>query len=351
MKRVLGVSVVLLAAVYLSNYLWSQQGLNVNEGPVTLYVGNCNWTNFIGYGPPLLDLSQYRNVHNITGIIHLPQFNLNLSYIFSPCGDYKICQHEEPAMIGIYTNKSDIANCTDIAYFNSSNYGFPTWSGWGPDQYWKLQYYNYRGNQTRHAKIEWHCDPYLKYGKYRTGPARAMIRNQTVDFNFTFYTSAPSVCYNHSENISTTTTTAIPGGDCLWNIGDNVLNLTQFKDQTIAAVDKNNSAIIDAITPCQNGLTCGHQGVMSYRYNYKTDKCITYLAEWEEGINEPRYNPTRKEWQFVYTNGEKCGGFENIYSVYWLCDYRTNNEAKITYFEQTGTCSYEMRINSSSACP
>ena len=118
---------------------------------------------------------------------------------------------------------------------------------------WIMHYYQLNNNITyifTETIVNWRCDPYLKYGEIRVGDAEYFELNHSLIYDFNFYSS--SVCYNGTKNISTTTTTSVPRGDCIWNIGNNILNLTKYRNQTIAKLESNNSAVVVAITPCEN---------------------------------------------------------------------------------------------------
>ena len=87
---------------------------------------------------------------------------------------------------------------------------------------------------------------------------------------------------------------------------------------------------------------------MAYLINTKNFECNKYLAIWKNGINEPNYNKQLKSWQFVFTNGELCNGFECVFIVNWNCDQHAINP-QINANER-GQCIYQITINSTLAC-
>ena len=88
---------------------------------------------------------------------------------------------------------------------------------------------------------------------------------------------------------------------------------------------------------------------MVYLVSSGTFQCTEYLAIWNDGVVEPTYNDKLKIWQFVYTNGESCGGLQMIFVVDWYCD-RNATTPSIVRAEQSGECVYTMDVNSSLAC-
>ena len=115
-------------------------------------MGGCDWTN-LREGPRVLDLSAYRNIHNISG--YISEFNSsnffanNYSFVYSPCNDWKMCSDTKPASIAIWNHWNGTkGNCTDITFFNNSNYGNPQWIDEKHGWYMYYEYYIYgRGNQ------------------------------------------------------------------------------------------------------------------------------------------------------------------------------------------------------------
>lgn len=339
MKRIVAGTILLMGIICLSKYLWTPTLIVSENFGDSKYVGDCQWYNLDDYGPRLLNLSAATGWEFVwssdTNACHT-----DLSY--SICRNDDLCRPQSEQ--GILAAGGSGESCTMLAQFNDSNYGNPIWvnetGGYlNITGYWTIKYHT----PATDTIINWYCNPYIDGPLAGNATCWSIPGTHYWSIDLNMYSSA--VCYNVST--TTTTTTAVPGGDCFWNIGNNILNLTSYKNQTIATLETNNTDIIAAITPCENGLQCGNERVMSYEYDFVNDKCDNFLAIWEEGINEPIYDPNNREWQFIYTNGEKCdGNLENIYSVYWLCDYETNNQAKVVYFKQTGICSYEMHVNS-----
>ena len=88
---------------------------------------------------------------------------------------------------------------------------------------------------------------------------------------------------------------------------------------------------------------------MAYIFDTRNFECQRYLAEWENGINEPNYSPSLKSWQFVFTNGEKCDGLESVFIATWVCDENAKTPEVISSAE-IEPCITEMIINSTLAC-
>ena len=265
MKRALLGGVILMGIIYVSKYFLSQE-LKINKNVSSIYMGNCTWYN-PNNGPDILDLSAYNHKHDISGWI----MESDVEYRYSPCTNWRHCFLNEPScisVIDINSNSSDY--CTNIAYFEDNNFGHPRWV----DNHWVMNYWQITNETWIDTLIHWRCDPNLDHGDFRVGRAELFKGNfSNFWYDFNFYSS--SVCYNRTRNItSTTTTTAVPGGDCFWNIGNNILNLTRYRNQTIAALESNNSAVVVAITPCTNGLICGNDQVMAYQYDYINSKCL-----------------------------------------------------------------------------
>lgn len=297
--------------------------------------GNCTWPNYNQPNPPLLNLSMYQNV-TITGTSDACFYFNRFEY--SPCSDQFHCNNST-CVIAFYG--AETGTCTVGGYFSDTGvgygpYGIPGWNMY----YW---YFDPWPNEISYTSIFWLCDMNLDHGEYEIVNISCGTNNGIPDI--TMYINTSAVC-----NKTTTTTTAIPIRDCVWNIGENMLNLTQYQGQTLTLIEDKNNSILVSISPCSNMLSCNGTKVMSYQYDLTNDKCINYLGIFEQGMIDPSYNLNEKEWQFVYTNGQKCNGFENIYTVYWRCDYNTINEAKIVSFDMIGECQYDMHINSSSAC-
>lgn len=80
-------------------------------------------------------------------------------------------------------------------------------------------------------------------------------------------------------------------------------------------------------------------------------ECNQSLAFWD-GIyqQEPVYNLELQSWRFVYNNGGNCDGSQVSTILEWNCDYNADDFPYIVYARQTDTCSYMIKVNSSSAC-
>eukprot|EP01084_Bolivina_argentea_P024281 45260_1 len=146
---------------------------------------------------------------------------------------------------------------------------------------------------------------------------------------------------NNNSNITT---------GCEWTNGNNKLNLTRFEGTTLSYKDVNNSDMVWALSPCDNLGSCDGKKVNSYLFNVSTMACMQYLSIWNDGQVKPQYDAQDKIWQFVYNNGEKCNGLQEELQVNWYCDPAQHDSAVIVSATKTGQCTYEISVNSSSAC-
>eukprot|EP00483_Globobulimina_turgida_P009066 UN09084 len=78
--------------------------------------------------------------------------------------------------------------------------------------------------------------------------------------------------------------------------------------------------------------------------------CTQYLSVWNDGAVKPQYDAQDKVWQFVYNNGEKCNGLQEELQVIWVCDPTKVDSAAIVKAGKTEQCSFEITVNSSTAC-
>eukprot|EP01084_Bolivina_argentea_P182262 314686_1 len=345
MKRFVFGTLGTLLTLHIVTWILSRNSLSLIDPYADgYYTSNCTW---YSWPDGHLNLSTFYN-QNITGqIYNYYNYSEQLFFTYTPCANTIRCPGSNGSMITISKNRNKPSFCLPIAFWD---YGAtdPTHHVSGNEYYWEFTYINqsnYTHIKNESVHINWYCDPsvrrYRTYGSY--------YKNGKFDFNISSSAACNSTNFTNITT-TTTTTTQIPGGECFWNIGNNILNLTAFRNQTLATIDSKNSSIVVAMTPCDNLLTCNDEKVMTYRQEWMYNTCVDYLAIWDEGLNEPRYDVSSKTWQFVYQNGQKCGGFERVFQVFWKCDYQTRNTAKIVIFEQTGSCSFEMHINSSYAC-
>eukprot|EP01084_Bolivina_argentea_P182260 314681_1 len=356
MKRFVFGTLGTLLTLHIVTWILSRNSLSLIDPYADgYYTSNCTW---YSWPDGHLNLSQFYN-RNITGkIYNYYNHSQTLFFTYTPCANTIRCPGSNGSMITISNNYTN-SFCVPIAFWE---YGTndPTHHIYGPngnEYYWEFIYNqsNYTHiNESVH--INWYCDPTVR--GYRTNGSyyrrNEYNGNMMFDFDISSSVACNSTNFTNITTTTTTTTTQIPGGKCLWNMGGHILNLTAFRNQTLATIDSKNSSIVVAMTPCDNLLICDDgnfvEAVMAYREEFMHNTCVDYLAIWDEGLNEPRYDVSSRTWQFVYENGQKCGGFERVFQVFWKCDYQTRNTAKIVTFEQTGSCSFEMHINSSYAC-
>eukprot|EP01084_Bolivina_argentea_P319826 554782_1 len=151
---------------------------------------------------------------------------------------------------------------------------------------------------------------------------------------------------------NTATTTPIPSGECIWmsSDGNHMLNISSIIGQTLSISEGNTSYLYYLYTPCTNTLKCDNNTyAMAYIFDGYRFECKKYLAVWEDGINGPNYSEELKTWQFVFTNGERCDNFENVFIIEWVCDEAAVKPSVVKAIE-TITCNYQLVINSSLAC-
>ena len=238
-------------------------------------------------------------------------------------------QSEEPRALGLYAYDLGAENINEVIYH--------------PERNWKKISEIING---RNVSLVYEKD--LSDTKWSTS-------TRSITFRYAWGTAQQGlVLQQHpaSQTSSVYTFNLIqPKSNCLWNVGQNVLNLTAFNDKTISMFDPKNNVTLYAISPCGDYLLCNDTKVMSGIYYKTIDNCNEYLSIWNiENVINPNYNSKLKAWQFVYDNGEKCNGFDPIFEVYWYCDLEIENDAKIVNFVNVGECTYQMMINSSYAC-
>eukprot|EP01084_Bolivina_argentea_P229092 386738_1 len=159
---------------------------------------------------------------------------------------------------------------------------------------------------------------------------------------------------NQSNNTNTTTTTTpspIPGG-CLFHSSDSKhsLNLSQYEGMTLSKVDDVDNSLVYSLSPCDNLLSCNGEKVNSFVFDITSMECVKYLSIWEENHVIPKYDENDKMWEFIYTDGQKCNGLETVMEIFWVCDPNTANKAVVVSAKSLNECSYQMYVNSSSAC-
>eukprot|EP01084_Bolivina_argentea_P072702 131997_1 len=158
--------------------------------------------------------------------------------------------------------------------------------------------------------------------------------------------------YNLSIN-----TTISAETECQWQSSDgkHVLNISSIKGKSFSITDGDNMKLVYVYSPCANTMLCDSDDsiddiyAMLYLMDVESFECYTYFAIYENGKIEPHYNEELKMWQFVYTNGKLCGGFECIFIVNWICD-QASEIPQIVKINQDEQCVYVMDINSTFAC-
>eukprot|EP01084_Bolivina_argentea_P093899 168830_1 len=139
---------------------------------------------------------------------------------------------------------------------------------------------------------------------------------------------------------------------CSWtaNSGLNTLDLTYFSNITITKTSGSNENIFYRYTPCCNTLSCNTKNEMVDLFNSKNDVCDRYLAIWNNTAQvQVFYDINSKSWEFVYTNGEKCNGFESLLNIIWKCNPNIQSY-NVTVANNVATCQHQIVIDSNFAC-
>ena len=215
-----------------------------------------------------------------------------------------------------------------VLTFDSGGMGSLCYSERGIKNYYKVAYYFYCDRSTSVTVL----------------PAQQSSGNKCM---YEMAIASRYACGD--ENI---TTTSFPGGECIWlsSDGNHILNISSVVGQSLSIKDGNNTSMFYVYTPCTNTIRCDNNTLaMAYIFDDSTFQCKKYLAIYEDGINDPNYNEELSTWQFVYTNGESCGGFESVFIVEWVCDHKANHSIVVSA-KETITCNYQLVINSSLAC-
>eukprot|EP01084_Bolivina_argentea_P246073 411885_1 len=185
------------------------------------------------------------------------------------------------------------------------------------------------------------CD--MTAGDYKIVSAGETTISCTYEFNIRTKWACPNQNY--------TTTTESPM-DCSWSVnnGENILDLSMFDTDIIMAQLKSNNNLYYLYSPCRNQLKCNNTMNMIELNNGVTLICKQYLGIWNntKHINV-NYNSIDKSWQFIYTNGEKCSGFQSIMTIIWTCD-ESVDYYKVIKADTVAQCQNVMEIKSKNAC-
>jgi len=161
-----------------------------------------------------------------------------------------------------------------------------------------------------------------------------------------------------------------PSGQCSWNSGGKVLNLTLFAENNVvlSEIDASDSNNVIGLTPCRNGLECTPENIKKLAYKYTDSyipnnkegnvmgflaeiddlKCLQSLAIWNDGSVEPSYDAEKQLWQFVYEIPNGCDGLTSVFMVYYTCN--PNTFYTIESASTVTTCLYQMTIQTYLAC-
>ena len=103
-------------------------------------------------------------------------------------------------------------------------------------------------------------------------------------------------------------------------------------------------------TLCQNALDCNLEKDMVDLINVQTLQCQRSLAIWSGTDDiDANYDTDSKSWQFIYLNGDKCGGFNSILTVIWKCN-EDIPKYNVTTAVSLAQCQDEIVIASRYAC-
>eukprot|EP01084_Bolivina_argentea_P045241 83281_1 len=258
------------------------------------------------------------------------------TYTYTPCRNAAECFTNGQfwySMCGQIGN--DCSIFTIIALWDSSVQ--PTYDPINGGQ-WSFQYQNgwgCNGNVPRLFTVNYLCD--MEAGDYQIISAG---ESETV------------MCsYHYNINTKWACNGTRPLGECVWKSsdGEHILNISGMAGKSLSIADDEKENIYYVYSPCSNTMRCDDIYAMAYLLDGSTFDCKKYLAIWENGIIQPNYSYELKSWQFVYTNGESCNGFENVFIVEWICD-ETAETPKIIEAKETMTCNYQFRVNSTLAC-
>ena len=145
-----------------------------------------------------------------------------------------------------------------------------------------------------------------------------------------------------------TTTTLEPGIGCVWENGDNKLNLTRLTGFIFNYVDPRN--LIWSVSPCNNGIIC-QNSLSGMGTVGNLNNCIQRVALWDDGMTRPSYSTNNGgQWEFVYLNGDNCSGAPTaVIRIFWNCNPLAGT-GRITAAAEKGTCDFEIQIDSDLAC-
>eukprot|EP01084_Bolivina_argentea_P231621 390554_1 len=140
--------------------------------------------------------------------------------------------------------------------------------------------------------------------------------------------------------------------DCIWYNGANTLNLTLVKGKTLSMNDPDDALFSFSISPCGNFLDCGGAVMALEWYNGNNNaspyQCVRSFAVWNNGTVAPNYNPTKKQWEFIYPYGTPP--YDGQFQVYWDCDYSKNNTAELVAVANSSGYYPWFQISLSLAC-
>ena len=298
------------------------------------------------------------NISNLDGLTLECRFAISPDdYVvsYTPCNNQIRCPTiGAPLSMVIQENEGIDFDCYDLAFWDPDV--MPVLNETANPIEYTFSYKN--GGSTfgcpngRNIDITYICDPTANpYGDIQCGeenePCNYYYKIKTID-----------AC-----NVA-------PSGQCIWNSGGKVLNLTLFAENNIvlSEIDASDSNNVIALTPCRNGLECTPENIKKLAYKYTDSyipnnkegnvmgflaeiddlKCLQTLATWNAGSVEPSYDAQNQIWQFLYEIPNGCDGLTSVFAVYYTCN---PNAFYIIESALTVTkCLYQMTIQTYLAC-
>ena len=136
---------------------------------------------------------------------------------------------------------------------------------------------------------------------------------------------------------------------CVWELGDNILDLQVFSAEIFSY---NDSINVYRYTPCQNGLECVDMPGMATKSDIQ-DNCESLLGVYETSVY-PEYNQDTETWFFNYSNGDTCptnNNEETVFQSVFKCDRNIDPyviDGVMVISEEK--CIYQMTISTIYAC-
>lgn len=283
----------------------------------------------------------------------------NYVYSFTPCSNGLRCKNSNKKSMAIDTNMNNQYDCNQFATWDPNVV---------PSFFYDIQNraafsFNYIGPYNKTlcpdtGRISWNpifvCNPNVEYEWGNVFEPDPCV--YTVDI-YTKYACIQDMSSTWSPWSTTDgpwiSSTMSPFGECSFETddGEHVLDITHVAGKTLSFQNQDNFDEYFVYTPCTNTMRCKDDTIaMAYLFDNQDFQCDRYLAVWDYQSVEPSYSPSKKIWQFVYENGQKCDGLENVFVVNWVCDKYAASPKIVEAMQSGSSCVYSMSINSSLAC-